>query len=62
MLTWFELLSDKIDFSKEEVVDSEEKSIGSEKDSKLAAKSKHETHGPKIESAKRSTARTRKKV
>lgn len=62
MLTWYELISDKIDFSKVEKTEGDEKSILGEKEEKVVAKSHHEAHGPRVESAKKSTARTRKKV
>ncbi len=62
MLTWYELLSDKMDFSKVAKVDPDDKSVLGDKDEKSSVKSHHESHGPKIESAKKSTARTRKKV
>lgn len=60
MLTWFELLAPNIDFSAEEK--EEDKSLLENKDDKHVVKSHHESHGPKIESAKKATARTRKKV
>lgn len=60
MLTWFELLAPNIDFSAEEK--EEDKSLVDNKDDKHITKSHHESHGPKIESAKKATARTRKKV
>lgn len=62
MLTWFELLSDKIDFSKVEKTEGDEKSLLADKDDKVPVKAHHEAHGPKVESAKKATARTRKKV
>lgn len=62
MLTWFELLSNKIDFSKVEEKEGHEKSVVGEKDGKTPVKAHHEAHGPKVESAKKATARTRKKV
>lgn len=63
MLVWYDILKDKIDFSKEE-------ETGGEADEKLLAAAdhekpipkKHEVHGPKAESAKATTAKTRKKV
>ena len=62
MLTWYELLSDKIDFSKVEEKEGDEKSVIGDKDGKVPVKAHHEAHGPKVESAKKATARTRKKV
>lgn len=63
MIAWFEILKDKIDFSKEESaeVDIDDKAILPADTEKTFAK-KHEMHGPKPENAKTSTARTRKKV
>lgn len=60
MLSWFELLKGKIDFSQEEKAE-EDKSITSADHEKHVPKH-HEMHGPKTENAKTSTARTRKKV
>lgn len=62
MFTWFELLSDKIDFSKVEKTETDDKSVLGEKGEKISVKSHHAAHGPKVESAKKATARTRKKV
>ena len=62
MLTWFELLSDQIDFSKVETTEGDEKSPLADKEEKVVVKAHHEAHGPKVESAKKATARTRKKV
>ena len=62
MLTWFELLSEKIDFSKVEEKETDEKSAVGDKDGKVPVKAHREAHGPKVESAKKATARTRKKV
>lgn len=61
MFNWYELLCDKMDFSKVEVAE-DDKSILSDKDEKNSVKAHHEGHGPKVESAKKATARTRKKV
>lgn len=61
MFTWFELLAPEIDFTKEEK-EEDDKSLVGDKDDKPVAKSHHESHGPKVESAKKATARTRKKV
>ena len=63
MITWFILLKDKIDFSKEESEekDPEGKPLPASEHEKPIPKI-HETHGPKTENAKMSTARTRKKV
>lgn len=63
MMTWFEVLKDKIDFTKEEVVEEGEdgKPITPVENEKHIQKI-HEAHGPKTENAKTTTARTRKKV
>ena len=63
MMTWFDVLKDKIDFSKEETgeTDQDGKSLITGEHEKPILK-KHEAHGPKTENAKASTARTRKKV
>lgn len=63
MLVWYDLLKDKIDFSKEEEVqgDADDKISTSNEHEKPIPK-KHEAHGPKAESAKATTAKTRKKV
>ena len=63
MLTWFDVLKDKIDFSVEEASEEikEGKSLVSVEHEKHIPKI-HEAHGPKAENAKMSTARTRKKV
>ena len=63
MLVWYELLKDKIDFSKAEETggDADEKIISAAEHDKPIPK-KHESHGPKAESAKATTAKTRKKV
>ena len=63
MLTWFEVLKDKIDFSKEDTVEEGEdgKTLIPNEHEKPIPKI-HEMHGPKTENAKSSTARTRKKV
>jgi hypothetical protein len=60
MLTWYEALKDKIDFSKEEKDDDED--LKSNVEQEKSVPKIHESHGPKIEHAKASTARTRKKV
>jgi hypothetical protein len=60
MLTWFDVLKDKIDFTKDEPVE-EGKSLLANEHEKSVPKI-HEMHGPKTENAKASTARTRKKV
>ena len=60
MLTWFDALKDKIDFTKDEPVD-EGKSLVTNEHDRPTPKI-HEMHGPKTENAKASTARTRKKV
>jgi hypothetical protein len=61
MLTWFDVLKDKIDFSKEEEPEEGEKIASASEHDKPVPKL-HEAHGPKPENAKKSTARTRKKV
>ncbi|HRH66211.1 MAG TPA: DUF5606 domain-containing protein [Bacteroidia bacterium] len=63
MLTWYELLKDKIDFSKEEETggEADEKIIAAADHEKPIPKM-HESHGPKAEHAKATTAKTRKKV
>ena len=61
MLTWYDALKDKIDFSKEEEEKEELKVPGNTGHEKPIPKM-HEAHGPKAEHAKSSTARTRKKV
>jgi hypothetical protein len=62
MLTWFDVLKDKIDFTAEEKTEDEEgKSLLHNENEKHIPKI-HEAHGPKAENAKGSTARTRKKV
>ncbi|MBL0102970.1 MAG: DUF5606 domain-containing protein [Bacteroidetes bacterium] len=64
MLTWYDVLNGKIDFTKEEKVEDEatEKSILEKENDKPVVKTHHEAHGPKTEGAKRATAKTRKKV
>lgn len=61
MLTWFDALRDKIDFSKEEAPETEESKLQSAGEHEKPVP-KFEMHGPKTENAKASTARTRKKV
>lgn len=61
MLTWFDALKDKIDFSKEEEAEKEETKMTSSSEHEKPVP-KFEMHGPKTEHAKASTARTRKKV
>lgn len=61
MLTWYSLLQDKIDFTKEEEESGADVSALSAETDKHLPKI-HEVHGPKTETAKKSTARTRKKV
>ena len=63
MITWYDLLKDKIDFSKDESgeIDQDDKPHLTGEHEKPITK-KHEVHGPKTENAKSSTARTRKKV
>lgn len=61
MLTWYSLLQDKIDFSKEEEDENADvPAVNHDSDKHLPKV--HEAHGPKTETAKKSTARTRKKV
>ena len=60
MITWFEALKDKVDFSKEEKEESDD--IKMNQDHEKSVPKIHESHGPKTEHAKTSTARTRKKV
>jgi hypothetical protein len=60
MITWFDALKDKIDFSKEETAESDDLKLGQEHEKSVPKI--HEAHGPKTENAKTSTARTRKKV
>lgn len=63
MISWFDVLKDKIDFSKDESGEGEQDGktlISGEHDKPIPKK--HEAHGPKTENAKTSTARTRKKV
>lgn len=62
MLNWYQMLQDKIDFSKEvEETDGVDVSaLHADSDKHLPKL--HEAHGPKTESVKRATARTRKKV
>ena len=63
MLTWYDLLSGKIDFTKEEVAEGDSDKPVIEKDTeKHAVKTHHESHGPKTEGAKKATTKTRKKV
>ncbi len=63
MIIWFDVLKDKIDFSKDEASEGDQDGkplITGEHDKPVIKK--HEAHGPKTENAKASTARTRKKV
>ncbi len=63
MISWFDVLKDKIDFSKDEAAEGVQDGkalISGEHDKPILKK--HEAHGPKTENAKTSTARTRKKV
>ena len=62
MLMWYELLKDKIDFSKEEDPEDSDSKIVNAGDQDKPMPKLHEVHGPKTESAKTTTARTRKKV
>lgn len=59
MLTWYLLLSGKVDFSK--VEDEEDKALRQQDNEKHIPKI-HEAHGPKEMGSKSSSARTRKKV
>jgi hypothetical protein len=61
MINWYETLKDKIDFSKEEKSEDEE-DVKSTTDHEKPIPKIHESHGPKTEQAKTSTAKTRKKV
>lgn len=61
MLSWYEVLNSKIDFSKPEEEVEGSKLPGSGEQEKPIHKI-HEAHGPKAEHAKTTTARTRKKV
>jgi hypothetical protein len=61
MLTWYDILKDKIDFAKVEEKEEEDKGGVSAENEKPVPKM-HEAHGPRTENAKKSTARTRKKV
>jgi hypothetical protein len=62
MLLWYEILKDKVDFSKPEEKEEEgSKLINTGETEKFIPKI-HEAHGPKTEHAKTTTARTRKKV
>ncbi len=60
MLNWYQQLSDKIDFAKEKEEEGEAPAINMESEKHLPKV--HEAHGPKTGGAKKSTARTRKKV
>ena len=60
MLNWYALLQDKMDFTEEEESEGEVSSLTNEGDKHLPKM--HEGHGPKVETAKKTTARTRKKV
>lgn len=64
MLAWYEVLKDKIDFSKEEeTADDGEKIAPLGTDSEKPIHKVHEMHGPKAEQhAKTTTTKTRKKV
>jgi len=64
MLTWFQLLDGKVDFTKvSESDDSESDKLTLAGEQDKPVKKHHESHGPKAEKhAKASTARTRKKV
>lgn len=61
MIAWFDVLKDKIDFSKEEENDGDDKPVAGAEPDKPVFKH-HESHGPKAEHAKTTSARTRKKV
>jgi hypothetical protein len=61
MLTWYSLLQDKMDFNEEEDEGGSELS-GPSTDGEKHLPKIHEVHGPKVEAAKKTTARTRKKV
>ena len=61
MMTWFEMLKDKVDFTKE-VAAAEGDDVKSAGEHEKFVPKIHESHGPKTENAKASTARTRKKV
>lgn len=62
MLTWFDVLKDKIDFSVEDKTEDDDgKPLIPTEHEKHVPKI-HEAHGPKAENAKATTARTRKKV
>lgn len=62
MVTWFEVLKDKIDFSKEEEKSEDTDELKADGEKEKFIPKIHEAHGPKTEHAKTSTARTRKKV
>jgi hypothetical protein len=63
LFTWYELLKDSIDFSKDdEPSESEDGKTLAAADHEKPVPKIHEMHGPKTENAKTSTARTRKKV
>ncbi|MCC7232412.1 MAG: DUF5606 domain-containing protein [Bacteroidia bacterium] len=60
MLTWYETLKDKIDFSKPLEEDEEVK--GNSGESERPVHHHHEGHGPREQHAKTTSAKTRKKV
>ncbi len=59
VLSWYLLLTGKVDFSKVEEVDDK---LAQHQDNEKQIHKNHESHGPKEMSAKASSARTRKKV
>ena len=63
MLTWYEILNDKIDFSKEEEKDGEESSVLNKDDQGKPAAKNFETNAPKADQhAKVTPVKLRKKV
>ena len=62
MITWYDVLKDKIDFIKEDAEPAEGDKPLIQGEHEKPIHKIHEMHGPKTENAKASTARTRKKV
>jgi len=62
VVTWYELLQDKVDFTKEESAGENEVLASSRQDQDKPIAKIHESHGPKASDAKTTTTKTRKKV